>query len=99
MLASVAILRHRNPNAHYRRAPNAGRDRGFSIGRADKNRAKQMSDQSLDGLPDATSRMGKTSDESFRTNRTMLFDVRRPKGELEFCMRPLARYGVSASVS
>jgi hypothetical protein len=43
-----------------------------------------MSDQSLGGLPDATSRMGKTSDESFprseSTNRTMPFDARQAKG-------------------
>jgi len=47
-----------------------------------------MSDQSLGGLPDATSRMGKTSDKSFPrseiTNRTMIFDVRQAKGSLNF---------------
>jgi hypothetical protein len=51
-----------------------------------------MSDQSLGGLPDATSRMGKTSDESLprseSTNRTMLFDVRQAKVSFNFCMRP-----------
>ena len=45
-----------------------------------------MSDQSLGGLPDATSRMGKTSDESFRTIWTMPFDVRPSKREFKFCM-------------
>jgi hypothetical protein len=47
-----------------------------------------MSDQSLGGLPDATSRMGKTSDESLprseSTNRTMLFDVRQAKVSFNF---------------
>jgi hypothetical protein len=47
-----------------------------------------MSDQSLGGLPDAPSRMGKTSDESLprseSTNRTMLFDVRQAKVSFNF---------------
>jgi hypothetical protein len=47
-----------------------------------------MSVQSLGGLLDATSRMGKTSDESFprseSMNRTMLFDARQAKGSLNF---------------
>jgi hypothetical protein len=46
-----------------------------------------MSDQSLGGLPDARSRKGKTSENSFPRSestiwkyRTMLFDVRQAKG-------------------
>jgi hypothetical protein len=54
-----------------------------------------MSAQSLGGLPNATSRKGKTSDDSLptseSTNRTMLFDVPKAKGSLNF----LARYGVT----
>jgi hypothetical protein len=66
------------------------------MGKIDKNRAKQMSAQSLGGLPDATSRKGKTSDDSLPTsesaNRTMLFDVPKAKGSLNL----LARYGVNS---
>jgi hypothetical protein len=65
------------------------------MGTTDKNKAKQMSAQSLGGLPDATSRKAKTSDDSLligeNANRTMLFDVAKAKGSLNF----LARYGVT----